>query len=1359
MTALSRTSAPDVELEDAAGRRVIVAARSPDDRIGELADALGLDPAQPLRLDDRPVGRNETLSRAGLVQGSRLEPDTRSGTAVDGLAVVVGEAGPAAGESIVLGPGMHGLGRAPSATIRIADPSLEPHHGLFDVAGDGTVRFVQLSGRVPARAGGEPVTGWTVLTPGEILLVGASRLRISDCRDSAATRALAALTTTVGDPWRRSLRRTPRHHPRWAPDPIPVPPAVEPPPRPAGAGPLAAVFTMAGAVVVAAVMRSALFLVLGAVGGLASIGVWLGGRVRAGRDRRRATRHGGRDLAAFAAAVAAQRDARWRHHVASVPTVADAVTEAAAVGADVWGRRADHPSAFVAMVGWGPVTWEVALESTGPIATEVAGVVAAAEHFDDVPVPVDLGPGASLAIRGPTARAVVRALIVQVATWTGPADWRLIVVTGDPAGWDWCRWLPHVATVGGTPLVVAADNPGELAAAFAPLEADGRHLVIATDRAELLAVRTGPMRRFLGTQPSVAVIAAVPADDPVPALCVSALEVGSTGTARWRPDTSSPAAPGRVHVAGVTTETARRVARRLAGLHDPEDPATADNSVPTMVTLRSVNEHHGSGPIDDAIAIAACWRSGGPDPPPVAAIGLTGDGGVEVDLARDGPHALIAGTTGSGKSELLRTLVTALAARSGPDHVTFVLIDYKGGATFDACTDLPHTAGVVTDLDERLADRALVSLEAELRRRERLLRAAGAQDLSAYRAVAGRAPLPRLVVVIDEFAALAGELPQFLASLVGIAQRGRSLGLHLVLATQRPAGVVDDHIRANTNLRIALRLQDPADGRDVVGDPAPASFPRGTPGRAMLRLGPGETVVFQAATGSGHDLDVLVRSIRHAAALSDVGPLHRPWLPPLPPMIGADGCHDVALGPGDAGVLDDPAEQAQRALRWEPERGHLALLGGRRSGTTTAVRTLLATLARERSPAQLHAYVIDASGDDRLDDLERLASCGAVVRPHERERLGRLLRRLVAEIDARRQAGGRGNRPHVVLAIDGLPQLGGALASATGELELLTRIIAEGAALGVTCAVAATRPGAIPVSTLAACGERWVFRLDDPAEAPLCGVPAGAVRAAVPGRVVVASSGLEAQLAVIDVEPGPLDALGGGPRLVGTLPAEVAAADIPPGSRHPDGETQLVIGIDFESLEPATLTVPDGEHVLVAGPPRSGRSTTLMRLAESWCDAHPAGVTHAVAPLLRSPLAARPDAVNWDDVAAVIGAVREGDPCLLLIDDAERVDDPSGAVGALIADRRPGLLVIAAGRPDALRIQYGQWTNVIRRSRAGLLMSACADTDGDVLGELLPRRPPIPSRPGLAWVVSGGQRALVQVARSRSASPPRSCGP
>ena len=215
---------------------------------------------------------------------------------------------------------------------------------------------------------------------------------------------------------------------------------------------------------------------------------------------------------------------------------------------------------------------------------------------------------------------------------------------------------------------------------------------------------------------------------------------------------------------------------------------------------------------------------------------------------------MIAGTTGSGKSELLRTLVISLALHHPPDAINFVLVDYKGGSTFDTCVDLPHTVGLVTDLDDGLAERALVSLDAELHRRERLLRTFGAADLDQYLHSTGRdaaASLPRLVVVIDEFASLAHDVPDFLSALVDIAQRGRSLGVHLLLATQRPAGVVSDDIRANTNMRIALRLHDRTDAIDVIGDAAAASLPRGVPGRALLRLGPSELMTFQVASCCG----------------------------------------------------------------------------------------------------------------------------------------------------------------------------------------------------------------------------------------------------------------------------------------------------------------------------------------------------------------------------------------------------------------------------------------------------------------------------------------------------------------------------
>ena len=238
----------------------------------------------------------------------------------------------------------------------------------------------------------------------------------------------------------------------------------------------------------------------------------------------------------------------------------------------------------------------------------------------------------------------------------------------------------------------------------------------------------------------------------------------------------------------------------------------------------------------DPAALETAWRVSPRDTRVPLGVGTDGEPFV-VDLAADGPHVLVAGTTGAGKSELLQTLVAGLAVGNRPDEMSFVLIDYKGGAAFRDCAELPHTVGMVTDLDGHLTERALRSLGAELRRREALLAGAGCTDLDEYIALASPTgdALARLVLVVDEFATLAEELPDFVGGLVAIAQRGRSLGVHLVLATQRPGGVVSADIRANTSLRIALRVTDASESTDVVdvrdaADIAPR--PAGTGGAA-----------------------------------------------------------------------------------------------------------------------------------------------------------------------------------------------------------------------------------------------------------------------------------------------------------------------------------------------------------------------------------------------------------------------------------------------------------------------------------------------------------------------------------------------
>ena len=206
-----------------------------------------------------------------------------------------------------------------------------------------------------------------------------------------------------------------------------------------------------------------------------------------------------------------------------------------------------------------------------------------------------------------------------------------------------------------------------------------------------------------------------------------------------------------------------------------------------------------------------------------------------------------------------------------PQQLNFVLVDFKGGGAFDGVRDLPHVVGVITDLDEALVERALVSLRAELERREQLFRDVG---VSSYQeAVASAAEsIARLVIVVDEFATLATDYSELMTAIIDLAARGRSLGMYLVLATQRPSGVVDQKIRANTNARIALRVQDAFDSQDVVGVLDAVRIDRQAPGRAMVRIGGDRAVEVQMAFTGAPDRNDEPCVVRPHRLFNGVGP-------------------------------------------------------------------------------------------------------------------------------------------------------------------------------------------------------------------------------------------------------------------------------------------------------------------------------------------------------------------------------------------------------------------------------------------------------------------------------------------------------
>ncbi len=324
-----------------------------------------------------------------------------------------------------------------------------------------------------------------------------------------------------------------------------------------------------------------------------------------------------------------------------------------------------------------------------------------------------------------------------------------------------------------------------------------------------------------------------------------------------------------------------------------------------------------------------------------AAIGIGSSGQFEIDLGVDGPHAIVAGTTGSGKSELLITWLLSMAAERAPSELNFLLVDFKGGSTFAELRELKHVTGVITDLDSAEAERVLLSLKAELRYREEFLLREGARSFEDLSRVGMEADsgLARLVIVVDEFATLLSDHPELHELFTDIAARGRSLGIHLILCTQRPSGSIREAILANCNLRICLRVNSKEDSISVLGTVDAARLEKGAIGRSIIRSGDAPEQV-QIALSSSSEIRQLVE--RYSG---DPEP-RMPWLDPLPGQVLIEQLESHDSGEGVFGLSDVPENQGRCFASYSPSAdGNLAVVGAKGSGKSSALQSIHDSLA------------------------------------------------------------------------------------------------------------------------------------------------------------------------------------------------------------------------------------------------------------------------------------------------------------------------------------------------------------------------------------------------------------------------------
>jgi DNA segregation ATPase FtsK/SpoIIIE, S-DNA-T family len=1399
-----------------------------DATVGDLLAALGRQDAGGIVIDGRFCHADLALSEIGIYEGARARAaagppgEERGPTGLLELHVV---AGLDAGRRVAIEGDELTVGRDADCGLVLLDEGVSRRHLRVTPGASGLrATLADLGSSNGTWVEGKRIERDTELSPGELFEAGDVALTLAPIGQGMAI-----------DPVRQARRdgtipfnRPPRTRAPETGAPLSAPEQPPDPERPhlsivSAVGPL-----VLGLVLVLA-LHNILFALFMLLSPILVIGSWLETRRHARRTALGNTREQAKRLARFREQVAEGHARELARQRAALPDPAEILRRATGPDPRLWERRPDQNDFLCLMAGLGEVPYRAPLADRHPPAPPAEEILAEYARIELAPVRVDLNKGGVVGLVGPreTTLAMARSLLCQAAVLHGPADLRVAILT-DAAGraaWDWAKWLPHVrdASSGGSRRLLAADAAaaGALAAELADPEGDSRRALVVLDSPGLIEGRGAAGRSLLRRPELVSGIVLASSAERLPASCTTVVELSAEGAEATlrRPQAGELTDP--LLVAGVSPATARECAVALARFEDADLELTS-GALPDRVELLGLL---GLRDLDGA-TLRQRWSRSALERDLGATFALSQDGPFTVDLVADGPHGLIAGTTGAGKSELLRSLVAALAATYGPDRLNFVLIDYKGGSAFAQCADLPHTVGVVTDLDEQLGERALQSLEAELRHRERVLRQHGAGDLIEYgRLIAeGRArPLPRLLVIIDEFATLATELPDFVASLVGIAQRGRSLGVHLLLATQRPSGAVNENIRANTNIRICLRVNTPQESSDVIDAPSAAQIGRNQPGRAQVRLGPSELVPVQTALvsassfagaggalelrpfcfpapadpssadgrdgpaddGDGHgdggegawresarpsDLARLVEAAREAFADRDAP--RKPWLPPLPAEVPLSLL--LGLGParalaGDRGLVvplalaDDPAAQAQYPVGWNLDAGDLLLFGIGGSGTTTALAAVALSLAELADPAHVHIYVMDF-GAGELAALEQIANVGAVLGAGEHERHRRLLRRLHDELRTRRSldAGARASLPRIVLLLDGYAGFTSEHSDIAGEAarDQLSRVWADGSELGIHVAIAADRLGAVPVALSSLAQQRLAFQLAEAADYAQFGISRRAVLRFTPGRAIaggsaqvmqVARSGpsLAQAAARVAARHDGRDASDGGPAPIGVLPATVPLEALL-GARRDGREPWFVpIGIGDELLVPVGFELYEGDHALVTGPPRSGKTTALSTAARVVARLYPDVELVAVA-LRRSALRDCPGlgrvVVEPAELEALIAELRSGERRrLLLIDDADVIDDPTRRLGDLLSTAVPGLHAIVAGRADTFRA-LGHWTAGVRRSRSGLLLVPDPQMDGALLGATLPRRPAPPARPGCGYRVDPAGFELVQVA-------------
>ncbi len=804
--------------------------------------------------------------------------------------------------------------------------------------------------------------------------------------------------------------------------------------------------------------------------------------------------------------MVAAREQQQKFYLHNFPTPTTIFRMAQMTNSRLWERRPQDPDFGMARMGQGLKPSTVTFKAFTADNLEAPQLLKARKladdfiYIQDAPLMLALRQIHAVGITGTTVDTTndfVRALIVHLTAFHAPSDLRLYI-TGSASmrkRWQWTTYLPHCKTPTSDEREQLCFDPAETPLFWKKLqtELDRRQLrldndanadvslpflVVIVDASDVTSLDDPKSQKPLSTilahgkTLGAAILFLAAAPQQIPGECLAVIQLAvieledNAQKTYFRYNEIGMNAPRSNGVADLVSKAtlnqdlADIFARQLSSLRIRATYATQPPSRLTLLEL-----YDGKAPQE--LPILENWKKSRDNSAhwPAARIGKINEDDIrtlsfEQNLG-DGVHGLIAGTTGSGKSQLLMTLVTEIALNYDPTIVNFVLIDYKGGTTFEKLRDLPHTVDVITNLHGLAGVRAFTAIGTEIKRRERLLEQEKAEDIGEYhkRGLHLLKPFPHLLMIIDEFAELIKERPEFKGQLDSIARKGRALGVHLILATQSPGGLVSEQVQNNVKFRICLRVESGEDSRELLGRMDARYLPRDVPGRAYLRVGEdlslmqiaqvnveyyGPQVEIEAPVNWKNTSRIrrkkaaekqavsLNTAITERTTLLDVIVKHtknlaeefsqqqqKPWPDPLPDYLllrdfsphvaewidnplaqwGGIDWQEQAMR-SVIGQLDDPVNARQMPFILDFTHGHVVVFGISGYGKTGLLQTLITGLAATHSPEELQFYFLDFGRG--LGLFGALPHSIALITADETERVHRLFRRLLTLMDDRK---------------------------------------------------------------------------------------------------------------------------------------------------------------------------------------------------------------------------------------------------------------------------------------------------------------------------------------------------------------------